>query len=405
MISRFRVKNYKALKDIDIPLTPIHVIIGQNDSGKTSLLEAILAFCQSSEPQSILPGTFVGNWVGKQLVSFNAPESVIELSAQLEGLYEGDSQSFEYGFRVRFDDLPLRNCTLVAEWILKDTKELIPVNNYNKTSVSNRTISFNHLTEEEGHNKRRPLDMVAAMVGSAHYYRFDAKVMSLPSALDPNENFRLATDGFGLPTLLDDILGHDRDLFGQLIMEFCKYFPEFKDIRLEKINASKRSYDASGLPHTSLAAGKGICFLTQSGFEIRAQQASDGALLFLGFLSLLYIPTPPKVLLIEEPEKGVYPKRLAEIVRILKRLVETKSDREVPQIIFTTHSPYVLSEFTPEEVTVMSRDVGDSVIARPLRDAPNIEKRLGGGAFYLGELWYNLDEEELFADGRPASRR
>ena len=39
-LSRFGVKNYKCLGDIDIPLTPIHVLIGQNDAGKTSLLEA-----------------------------------------------------------------------------------------------------------------------------------------------------------------------------------------------------------------------------------------------------------------------------------------------------------------------------------------------------------------------------
>jgi len=38
------------------------------------------------------------------------------------------------------------------------------------------------------------------------------------------------------------------------------------------------------------------------------------------------------------------------------------------------------------------------VVARPLRDAPHIDERLAGGEFYLGELWYNLDEEELFQD-------
>ena len=42
-------------------------------------------------------------------------------------------------------------------------------------------------------------------------------------------------------------------------------------------------------------------------------------------------------------------------------------------------------------------------LRRPLRDAPHIDERLGDGEFYLGELWYNLDEEELFQDaGRPS---
>ena len=49
MINSFRVKNYKALQSVEVPLTQIHVLIGQNDTGKTSLLEAIHAFCTSTQ--------------------------------------------------------------------------------------------------------------------------------------------------------------------------------------------------------------------------------------------------------------------------------------------------------------------------------------------------------------------
>ena len=60
----------------------------------------------------------------------------------------------------------------------------------------------------------------------------------------------------------------------------------------------------------------------------------------------------------------------------------------------TTHSPYLLSEFQPEEVTLMRRQPDGSAKAFPLRDAPHIRERMGN-EFYLGELWYNLDEEDL----------
>ena len=56
----------------------------------------------------------------------------------------------------------------------------------------------------------------------------------------------------------------------------------------------------------------------------------------------------------------------------------------------------MLSFFQPEEVTFLSRNLKTGgVRARPMRDAPNIKQRLGDGEFYLGELWYNLSEEEL----------
>ena len=140
---------------------------------------------------------------------------------------------------------------------------------------------------------------------------------------------------------------------------------------------------------------------TQGGGIVRRRsKRPDGVLLFLGFLSLFHLPAPPKVLLIEEPERGVYPKRLQEIIGILKRLVSSPNGQEIPQIIFTTHSPLVLSHFRPEEVHPQGAR-GYAVIAKPPLDAPNIEDRLDGGEFYLGELWYNRDGEERPAMSEP----
>ena len=42
-LSRFRVRGYKCLEDVDVPLTPFHAIVGPSDCGKSSLLEAISA--------------------------------------------------------------------------------------------------------------------------------------------------------------------------------------------------------------------------------------------------------------------------------------------------------------------------------------------------------------------------
>ena len=136
-------------------------------------------------------------------------------------------------------------------------------------------------------------------------------------------------------------------------------------------------------------------------YLVRAEQASNGVILFLGYLALAFLPKPPNLLLIEEPENGIYPKRLEEIITLLKELVERTEGVRFPQIIMTTHSPYLLSYFQPEEVTFLSRpkdDPSGPVRARPLRYAKHIHDRMGGGEFYLGELWYNLSEEELFCD-------
>ena len=205
---------------------------------------------------------------------------------------------------------------------------------------------------------------------------------------------------FNLATLLDDILGYDAEAFLSIRRQFCHLFPQFKTVRLESEIGVTRGFMPDGTPSFGRGNGKAIYFNTKSGKTIRAQQASDGAILLLGFLALAHLPEPPNLLLIEEPENGIYPKRLGEVIKLLKELVNRTEGVRFPQIIMSTHSPYVLSHFEPEEVTFLSRPPGDPdgpVRARPLRDAPNIEERMGDG-FYLGELWYNLTEEELFGD-------
>ena len=77
MINSFRVKNYKALQSVEVPLTQIHVLIGQNDTGKTSLLEAIHGFCAST--QGPLVDAFPSRWVGRELVHSSSQEPLVEL--------------------------------------------------------------------------------------------------------------------------------------------------------------------------------------------------------------------------------------------------------------------------------------------------------------------------------------
>ena len=116
---------------------------------------------------------------------------------------------------------------------------------------------------------------------------------------------------------------------------------------------------------------------------------------------MAYLPDPPNLLLIEEPERGIYPKRLAKVIELLRNAVGKTEGPRLPQIVMTTHSPHVASFFEPEEVTFLRRASADPdgpVTAWPMRDAPRIQERLGGGEFYLGELWYNLSEKELFRE-------
>jgi hypothetical protein len=394
-LSRFSVKNYKCLGDIDIPLTPIHVLIGQNDAGKTSLLEALAAFFESGDKPVV--EIFPGPWEGRELVHHKSPEPLICFRGDWTQATEGQpgaQPAVRYGFTIEFASRGnVRACHVCGpDWVGAGTTTQ-PVWN-----VTNSDITGLHNARRRaatGDPKTWPDSQAGWNFATAQTYSFDPRTMALPAAIDPRRRFCLHRNGFGLATLLDDILGHSRDLYSRLESEFCKYFPQFTGVRLAVEDAVQRTETPGGGVRMEAAGGKGIHFATAGG-TVRAQQASSGAVLFLGFLAIAHLPEPPPLLLIEEPENGIYPLRLRQVIELLKRGVAAKDG---PQIIMTTHSPYVLSAFKPEEVTFLSRPPEDPdapVRARPLRDAPNIEERLAGGEFYLGELWYNLSEEELF---------
>ncbi|MEM7807467.1 MAG: AAA family ATPase [Planctomycetota bacterium] len=204
--------------------------------------------------------------------------------------------------------------------------------------------------------------------------------------------------GFGLALLLDDILGFDRDAFIKMECRFRAFFPLVKSIKLLPEPAFKRAGHAKQpVPILTSSDGKGLHFELSDGTVMPAAQASDGLLLVLAYLAVLHLPEPPRLLLVEEPENGVHPKRLQEVLGILRQLVAESGET---QVVMTTHSPYVLDEFEPHEVTICSKNPDGSVATRRLSESEVVQKQKD--VFSLGEIWTGEGDEALSNDPQPS---
>jgi predicted ATPase len=417
MLTYFRVENYKCLETVEFPLTPIHVLIGPNDSGKTSVLEAMLAYMRNISLPFQICNTLEGDWRGNELLFHGAkPDSGVLLLAKGDSDFAVTTSDIPpyyivgYGFSFRF--LAGRACTVVQQvrvFSIVTPKPGLPTEKKIDVKLTgDASYAMSALARAQQRDPDRELSLPRGFQGQAYLYRFDPKVLAAPATPAVLRKFRMDTDGFGLATLLDDIVGHSPELFIKLRDEFCQFFPQFKAVGVETAEAYDRTYNPN-LPHATTVGdmtrrqgnGKEVFFTTKWGKQVRAAQASEGVLLFLAFLALVHLPPPyrPKLILLEDVERGVYPKKLEELVNALKAWVSANAGEDAPQLVLTTHSPYVISFFDPEQVTFMSRAKDGGVRARPLRDAQNIDERRAGG-FYLGELWYNLTEEELFGDAQ-----
>ena len=277
-LSRFGVKNYKCLGDIDIPLTPIHVLIGQNDAGKTSLLEALAAFHGSGERP--LAEVFPEPWEGADLVRHGSPTFDVDFAGTWTPLpHESASWETKYGLAVTFTLLGRDPVTAAERVEARGDRE--DLEGGGKSTVLNR---FRHGEFSGGRKPRLMGHAFVDRVRPVQLCRLNAKIMAMPAALDPNRKFRLHHDGFGLATMLADIFNYDRQGRERIENDFCKYFPQFSGLSLEQERALHKEELPDGTFNTSHANGIGIHFKTRRGHHVRAQQASDGAILFLAFL-------------------------------------------------------------------------------------------------------------------------
>jgi predicted ATPase len=111
-----------------------------------------------------------------------------------------------------------------------------------------------------------------------------------------------------------------------------------------------------------------MSFHGQRGY-IAAPDLSDGTLLTLGLLSLVHGPRRPALLCIEEPEAGLNPGRLRWLFDRFVSLAYPREGSEATQVIFSTHSPWLIDLFDEmqDSVLLVEQDHGRSRV-KPLID-------------------------------------
>ena len=383
MIRRIHIQNYKALRDVTLDLTPFHVLIGPNDSGKTSILEAIGALCRSAENN--VRKCFLGTWQGRDLVWTGDPKADIKIDC----VAEGGKTRFRYGMRCTFSE------SGDQETLSQSFAE--PPNG--PSFEWNPAIRLSQIKATQD-NLRRLFQKIQPCLDGVAYYRFDPRRLALPVGRNSGREFRLDANGFGLALCLEDIRDTDIDRYLKLEQRFKEIFPQIKTIQYRAVSASTAdpaTRDSTGQPPMQSWGKELLIQFVNSPTPVPASQVSDGLLLVLGYLTILSLPRPARVILIEEPETGIYPRLLQDVVKVLRQLINGQTHT---QVVMTTHAPYVLDDFKPEEVTLCRKDPDGSVSVHSLSKNEAIKDQLD--IFSLGELWTGPIDDMLTDAKVPA---
>jgi hypothetical protein len=115
-----------------------------------------------------------------------------------------------------------------------------------------------------------------------------------------------------------------------------------------------------------------IMVLTRDEAPFSARVASDGTLRAIALLAALYDPRGAGLICFEEPENGIFPQRLAQFVRYLRKLVDRALDAPsdgaaLTQLILSSHSPAILRALDPAQAKKRPDAVFMDVVSRVQR--------------------------------------
>ena len=200
-------------------------------------------------------------------------------------------------------------------------------------------------------------------IGSTRFYSLDATAIAAPVHLQPH--MELAHTGASLPGVLDRLRDQHPERFEALNDQLGRWIPEFDRILFETPQPGFRS----------------IALRTHDGGHlIQAGNLSQGTLIALALLTIAYLPEPPKIVCLEEPDHGLHPRLLRDVRDALYRLAYpegSKEKRDAVQVIATTHNPYFLDLFRehPDEIVIAEKMRLEAKFSR-LSDRKDLEKFL-----------------------------
>jgi len=362
MITQVRFQNFKALKSAELKLGAFNVIVGPNGSGKSSVLQGLEALAN-------------GYLDFQKTITAGASQKEIKITTTFEnekcGMLVLPNKSIYMRGNINDEEL-------LPESVFRDMKRRqlggvstrqardIAIQQYQSDLA--KTGGDPSITANQN-SELKPLFQKIKV------YSFEAASLGHPvSAQQITELNREGRNFAGALTHLHD---KDEDAYNQLRTEFQRWIPEYDSIGFDT--------DQNGSRQLTLRQ-------KTTKQRIPASQASEGTLLALALLSIIYQPVPPVLVGLEEPDRGLHPRLLRELRDALYRL-SFPSDfgvkRAPVQVVVTTHSPFFLDLFKdhPEQVIIAEKKPDGTATFKNLSDDKELRELIGDAP--LGEVWYS----------------
>ena len=339
-----RVKNFSIHRDTSVKLTPITVFVGPNGSGKSALFDALLNFSMLARGR--LGEAFGGYPYSYMATRHRAAAKISRIGYEVT-MSSGPASTELLKYKVDYSQVDKGGDGAAKFEIYRETLELGNSVVFDRDSPDSSSLkaAVKHLAGDVG-----ILAAVRRAVLADPGAQFPALVTDSAKEISRLNKFRLEPHNLRAASALPDLTVSDppRIAYGGENVAAALYFLEQTGSpALGQITAGlkKALPDFTGFEFNTVGTqriGFSMQFADSRG-SIPAPRLSDGQLLVVGLMTLLYGPDRPPVLMIEEPENGLTSIVQREVYSAVRSLAFGESPNR-SQILLSSHSPFVLCD-------------------------------------------------------------
>ena len=384
MLTKLELQNFKSHRHtkFNFDESRLQAIVGQNSSGKTSVLQALSCLSQLSELR-LRDFSEYQKEISELITSIGEGNTTIGFN---NIVINGDGENWYFSCELYKDKIWHKK----RAWKVDD-RELTD-GNIVKAITMDGFLWSNVIDNFLWSNELDFISYLKLAVANLSRAAYSEEIV-------PEIEF----DGSGLAPTLDYLRNEYPEQFQSLQIMLQQIVPSVRRIgtRRAKVDLDRqRLIEVDGqsivIDDNQEVIGQEIVMDMATGDRIPASAISEGTMLTLGLLTVLVNPQQPNLVLLDDIEQGLHPKAQRELMTVFKQIIEANPNL---QIIFTTHSPYIIDELEPAQVHVLSNSKDGFTHVKRLDQHPDIEwakQSLTTGEFWdaEGEDWVIEADDE-----------
>lgn len=355
MINKLKIEGYKSIKNLELVLSPINVLIGANGVGKSNFISFFkllnIIYEQRLGNYSLTEGADNLLHFGRKTTKF------------LTAYIEFDEKNAYY-FRLQSSND--NKLFINQEHTLFNKSKGGLANQFGDGWVGN-IINNDVLESNIKHIDVGIPVYVSRYLQSFKIYHFHDTSINAPlrSSCQLHDNRYLKENGSNLPAFLYYLQEREPKSFAKIertVRSIAPFFERF-DLRPDRFDHNRIILEWKELNHPD------------SYFN--ASHLSDGTIRFIALATLLLQPNLPKTIIIDEPELGLHPFAINKLAGLIKKA------SAISQVIISTQSVNLVDNFDAEDIVTVDRRGDQSVFKRLKSD--NLKDWIK--EYSMGDLW------------------